>query len=113
MVWQSIALHTSVGLGHRFGIEHAVCHGGIDLDVVGAQRELLPAGFAERVVAAWPRRDLGYAIAEAIARDIRTNPLKAPPFSFPAHVHQLVNGASAPTFADVVSRSGWGNSPRR
>ena len=113
VVWQSIALHTSVGLGHRFGTEHAVCHGGIDLDVVGAQRELLPAGFAQRVVAAWPRHDLGYAIAEAIARDIRTNPLKAPPFSFPAHVHQLVNGAPAATFADVVARSGWGDSPRR
>ena len=113
VVWQSIALHTSVGLGHRFGTEHAVCHGGIDLDVVVAQRELLPAGFAERVVDAWPRHDLGYAIAEAIARDIRTNPLKAPPFSFPAHVHQMVNGASAQTFAEVVARSGWGDSPVR
>ncbi|WP_318263160.1 HD domain-containing protein [Mycolicibacterium goodii] len=54
IVWETIALHTSVGLGHRFGTEHAVCHGGIDLDVVGTQKDLLPSGFADRVHAEWP-----------------------------------------------------------
>jgi HD domain len=108
-VWQSIALHTSVGLGHRFGTEHAVCHSGIDLDVVGAQKDLLPAGFADRVHAAWPRHNLGYAIAEAIGRDTQTNPTKAPPFSFPAHVHELVNSAPSVKFTDVVANSGWGD----
>lgn len=101
-VWQTIALHTSVGLGHRFGSEHAVCHGGIDLDVVGTQKDLLPAGFADRVHAEWPRHNLGYAIAEAIGRDTQGNPTKAPPFSFPAHVHELVNGAPPVKFSDVV-----------
>jgi len=108
-VWQSIALHTSVGLGHRFGTEHAICHGGIDLDVVGAQKELLPAGFADRVHAAWPRLNLGYAIAEAIGRDTQMNPAKAPPFSLPAHIHGLINNAPSVTFADVVGTSGWGD----
>ena len=110
-VWQSIALHTSIGLGHRFGTEQAVCHGGIDLDVSGAQKDLLPESFADRVHAAWPRHNLGYAITEAIGRDTRTNPMKAPPFSFPAHVHQLVNNAPSVTFIDVVANSGWGDEP--
>jgi hypothetical protein len=113
VVWQSISLHTSVGLGHRFGTEHAVCHSGIDLDVVGAQKELLPVGFADRVHAAWPRHNLGYAIAEAIGRDTQGNPKKAPPFSFPAHVHEVVNNAPAIKFTDVVAGSGWGDSPAR
>jgi hypothetical protein len=110
-VWQSIALHTSIGLGHRFGTEHAVCHSGIDLDVSGAQKDNLPVGFADRVHAAWPRHNLGYAITEAIGRDTRANPMKAPPFSFPAHVHQLVNNAPSITFTDVVANSGWGDEP--
>jgi len=108
-VWQSIALHTSIGLGHRFGTEHAVCHSGIDMDVSGAQKDRLPEGFADRVHASWPRYDLGFAITEAIARGTAANPVKAPPFSFPAHIHQLVNDAPSISFADVVTNAGWGD----
>jgi hypothetical protein len=109
-VWQSIALHTSVGLAERFGPEQSISHFGITLDVVGIEKDLLSPGFAERVHAAWPRYDLGFAIAEAIARDIRSNPTKAPPFSLPAHVDELING-TATTFCDVVKNSGWGDQP--
>jgi hypothetical protein len=107
-VWQSISLHTSVGLAERFGPVHSLSYQGISLDVNGLEQDLLPAGFAERVHLAWPRHDLGYAIAAAIAKDTRTNPMKAPPFSFPAHVHELVNGAPATTFFDVL---GWHDQP--
>ena len=110
-VWQSIALHTSVGLAHRFGPVQSVSHLGIALDINGFDKHRLSAGFAERVHAAWPRHDLGYAIAEAIAADTRSNPMKAPPFSFPAHLHHLINGAPSPTFLDLVSNSGWGDQP--
>jgi HD domain len=81
-VWQSIALHTSVGLAERFGPEQSISHFGITLDVGGIEKDLLSPGFAKRVHAAWPRYDLGFAIAEAIARDIRSNPTKAPPSRF-------------------------------
>jgi len=109
-VWQTIALHTSAGLANRFGPEQSVSHFGIALDISGAEKGLLSAGFAEWVHAAWPRDDLGYAIAELIAADIRSNPMKAPPFSFPAHVHEVINGSSM-TFLDVVKNSGWGDQP--
>ena len=110
-VWQSIALHTSVGLAHRFGVVQSVSHLGIALDINGFDKHRLSVGFAERVHAAWPRHDLGYAIAEAIAGDTRSNPMKAPPFSFPAHLHHLINGAPSPTFLDLVGNSGWGDQP--
>jgi hypothetical protein len=106
-VWQTIALHTSVGLADRFGPEQSVSYFGISLDINGIETGLLSPGFAERVHAAWPRHNLGYAIAEAIARGTQANPTKAPPFSFPAHLHELINGASI-TFFDVV---GWGDQP--
>ncbi|WP_319436942.1 HD domain-containing protein [Mycobacterium sp. RTGN5] len=112
-VWQTIALHTSVGLAHRFGAVQAVSHLGIALDINGFDKQRLSAGFAERVHAAWPRHDLGYAIAAAIADGTRANPMKAPPFSFPAHLDHLINGGPAPTFLDLVSTSGWGDQPVR
>jgi hypothetical protein len=104
-VWQTIALHTSVGLADRFGPNQAVSHFGISLDINGMEKNLLSTGFADRVHAAWPRHNLGYAIAELIARGTQANPMKAPPFSFSAHLHQMINGSSI-TFFDVV---GWGD----
>ncbi|MBB3602723.1 hypothetical protein FHT40_002384 [Mycolicibacterium sp. BK556] len=110
-VWQAIALHTSVGLAHRFGPVQSVSHLGIALDINGFDKQRLSTGFAERVHAAWPRHDLGYAIASAIADDTRANPMKAPPFSFPAHLHQVINGGPSFTFLDLVANSGWGDQP--
>ncbi|WP_197379269.1 HD domain-containing protein [Mycolicibacterium mengxianglii] len=111
-VWQSIALHTSLGLADRFGAEQSVTFFGISLDIDGSEKGRLSAGFADRVHTAWPRHDLGYGIAELIAADAAANPMKAPPFTFPAHVHQLINGGSM-TFFDVVDNAGWGDQPRR
>ena len=64
------------------GPEQSISHFGITLDVGGIEKDFLSPGFAEWVHAAWPRYDLGFAIAEAIARDIRSNPSKAPPSRF-------------------------------
>ncbi|MCV7321798.1 HD domain-containing protein [Mycolicibacterium confluentis] len=109
-VWQSIALHTSVGLADRFGVEQSVSFFGISLDINGLDKGLLSPGFADRVHADWPRYDLGYAIADLIAEGSRSNPTKAPPFSFPAHLHEVLNGESV-GFFDVIENSGWGDRP--
>ncbi|WP_082693820.1 HD domain-containing protein [Mycobacterium lehmannii] len=111
-VWQAIALHTSAGLANRFGPDQSVVFNGIALDINGMDKHLLSPGFADRVHAAWPRHDLGYAIADAVARDVRLNPMKAPPFSFPAHLHELINGSTF-SFFDFVRASGWGDQPLR
>jgi HD domain-containing protein len=108
-VWETIALHTSVGLADRFGPNQAVTHFGITLDVNGIEKHLLRPGFAARVHQAWPRHSLGYAIAGLIAEGTQVNPMKAPPFSFPAHLHELINGSPSITFFDLV---GWGDQPQ-
>jgi hypothetical protein len=82
-VWQAIALHTSVGIAHKFGAVQAIAQLGIATDIVGAHRESLPPGFADRVHASWPRHDLGYALAELIARQVEDNPAKGLPLTFP------------------------------
>ncbi|AEV72311.1 HD domain-containing protein [Mycolicibacterium rhodesiae NBB3] len=110
-VWQSIALHTSVGLAERFGTVQSLSYLGISLDINGVEKNLLSPGFAERVHQGWPRHDLGYAITAAIADGTRANPMKAPPFSFPAHIHSLVNDGPPLRFLDLVAASGWGDRP--
>ena len=107
-VWQAIALHTSVGLAHRFGAEQAIAQMGISADIVGVGKHLLPAGFADRVHALWPRHDLGYALAEIIARQVEDNPEKGPPLTFPGHLHQLIYRTTPTlTWFDLVRAAGW------
>jgi HD domain-containing protein len=106
--WTAIALHTSVGVAHRFGPIPAAAQMGISTDIVGALRHALPEGYADRVHAAWPRYDLGYALVEVIAGQADRNPAKAPPLSFPAHVHGLLFPAQeAATWFDLVESAGW------
>ena len=113
-VWQAIALHTSVGLAHRFGPVHAVSQLGVSTDILGVDRGMLPPGFAERVHAAWPRENLGYALADVIADQIERNPKKGPPLTFPRHLHALhSSSASMPTWFDLVDDSGWNDQPVR
>ncbi|KAA0099563.1 HD domain-containing protein [Mycolicibacterium sp. P1-18] len=111
-VWEAIALHTSVGLAHRFGTVAAVAQLGISTDVVGHGREALPAGFADRVHAALPRHDLGYALADVIALQVDSNPAKGAAMTFPGHVHQLCHPRTpAVTFFDALDASGWNDRP--
>lgn len=110
--WTAIALHTSVGLAHRFGPLAATAQMGISTDIVGVLAHALPAGFADRVHAAWPRHDVGHALAEAIAAQANQNPAKAPPLSFPAHVRELLYPTQAPlTWYDLVDAAGWNDRP--
>ncbi|MGV0645457.1 HD domain-containing protein [Mycolicibacterium sp. XJ2546] len=111
-VWSTIALHTSPGLAHRFGAVQGVAQRGIATDVVGLGREQLRSGFAERVHAAWPRHDLGYALAEVIARQVHHNPAKGEPLTFPAHVHAVYYpDAGALSWFDLVAAAGWNDQP--
>jgi HD domain len=111
-VWQAIALHTSGGLAHRFGAEQAIAQMGIAADIVGLERHVLPPGFADRVHAAWPRHDLGYALAGIIADQVQANPAKGPPLTFPGHVHQLIYPTTpAVTWFDMVRTAGWNDQP--
>ena len=112
IAWTAIALHTSVGLADRFGPIAAIAHVGIGADIVGALRQHLPERFTARVHAAWPRHDLGHALAAVLAEQAHRNPAKAPPMSFPAHLHQVMYPSEPTvTWFDVVAASGWGDRP--
>jgi hypothetical protein len=95
-------------LAHRFGAEQAIAQMGIAADIVGADSHLLPPDLADRAHASWPRHDVGYALAEVIARQVEDNPLKGPPLTFPDHLHQLMYRTQPPaTWFGLVRAAGW------
>ncbi|WP_201294769.1 MULTISPECIES: SgcJ/EcaC family oxidoreductase [unclassified Nocardiopsis] len=111
-VWDAIALHTSEGIAHRKGPEAALTQLGVAADILGRGRDALPAGFADRVHAVFPREDLGYTLAAAIAEQADGRPDKAGPLSFPGHLVSLhAPHGSVPTWFDLVASAGWGDRP--
>jgi hypothetical protein len=110
-VWTAIALHTSTGLAHRFGPVAAIAQMGIYADIAGIGKELLPNGFADRVLELLPRHNLGYELAAVIARQVHDNSAKGgDPLTFPAHLHQLLYPDAPPvTWFDIVDAAGWGD----
>ncbi|MFH7595563.1 HD domain-containing protein [Streptomyces racemochromogenes] len=114
VAWDAIALHTFEGIGARKGPEVMLCHAGITADILGRGRELLPAGFADRVHAELPREDLAYVLTDAIVAQALDNPRKAGPLSFPGQLvrRHLPQGA-LPDWYDLIADAGWGDRPAR
>ncbi|MFI9630581.1 SgcJ/EcaC family oxidoreductase [Streptomyces sp. NPDC052042] len=112
LVWDAIALHTTDGIGVRKGPEVMLCHAGIAADILGAGRELLPEGLAERVHEELPREDLAYALTDAIVAQCLDNPRKAGPLTFPARLvrRHLPQGA-LPDWYELIAHAGWGDRP--
>ena len=111
-VWNAIALHTSPGLAQGFGVIEGLAQQGIAADIAGLGREQLRPEFADRVHAAWPRHDIGYALPAVIARQVHENPAKGLPLTFPDHVHRLFYPETGVlTWFDVVAAAGWGDRP--
>ncbi|WP_413804845.1 nuclear transport factor 2 family protein [Streptomyces sp. OE57] len=111
-VWAGIALHTSDGIATRSSPEAGVAQVGIATDVAGLAREALPEDLIADALAAWPRHDLGYAIAEDIAAQIAETPGKASPINFPGHVATICRPpGQGPTWYDMVAGSEWGDRP--
>ncbi|WP_067476024.1 HD domain-containing protein [Actinomadura hibisca] len=86
LVWEAIALHTSVGIASRMRPEIALTHAGAGMDVIGLGVETLPADLTDRAHAAFPRLDGGTCLTDTIVGQAVRNPAKAPLGSFPAEI---------------------------
>ena len=112
VLWDAIALHSSIGIASRKQPEVAITHLGVSADVAGQDREQLPTDLVAAVHEQYPRRDFGYVLAELIVDQARRNPTKAPPGTFPGHLLNLhVPLGTATTFFSVLAGAGWGDRP--
>ncbi|GAA4832032.1 HD domain-containing protein [Kitasatospora terrestris] len=106
-VWEAIALHTAVGISHRLRPEIALTHLGAGADVVARGTAALPAGYADRVHAAFPRLEPDGGLPAAIAAHARRDPAGAPLFSFGHEIlRQAEPGRPVADFA-LAARSAW------
>ena len=112
IAWDAIALHTSPGIANRKATEVALSQAGVATDILGAERETLPAGLAEELHALLPRADLGYALSDAILAQAKDKPQKAIPLTFAGELlrHHLPYGAY-PSWYDLLGTAGWGDKP--
>ncbi|WP_028925063.1 DUF4440 domain-containing protein [Pseudonocardia acaciae] len=112
IVWDAIALHTSVGIAGRKRPEIALTHAGTGADVLGMDRDQLPDELVERVHAVLPRADIGYALTDAIVAQAARNPGKADPSTFPGHLlRPCVPVGTMPEWRELIARNGWGDRP--
>lgn len=116
-MWQSIALHSSLGLAPRFGTVQSLSIAGISFDIDGLGMERFSREFLDHVINAWPRHNVGFALGHHIARDIAAQPWQAiqgaPPFTLPGHFNQAINDAPHVTFSDLIAGAARGDQPAR
>ncbi|MFC9974121.1 HD domain-containing protein [Spirillospora sp. NPDC127200] len=104
VVWEAIALHTSVGIASRMRPEIALTHAGTGMDILGMGAGALPAEVAERAHAAFPRLDAGTCLTDTIVDQAVRNPAKAPMGTFSAEiVRQERPDAPVPVWRDLIA----------
>lgn len=107
VVWQAIALNTSVGIVERRGLVCELTLAGVSVDFVGAP--FISDRVAAKIHAAYPRVGIGKALADAIAEQARNEPEKAPLFSLTAQVLSQRSSATHITEIEQLANSGrWG-----
>jgi hypothetical protein len=74
IVWDAIALHTSVGIASRKRPEIALVHIGAGVDVLGLEFSSIPGELMEQVLAAVPRRDFKKAFGQILLDTVQANP---------------------------------------
>jgi hypothetical protein len=114
-VWDTIALHTSPTYHvspvyqRRRAPEIGIAMDGIGIDVLGGP-DALPAGYADRVLAVYPRLGGTRALTDAIVGHAMSDPRKAPPMTLPGEVlHQRHPSLPYQTWDMMVDSAGWGD----
>ncbi|MGW5055276.1 HD domain-containing protein [Actinokineospora sp. NPDC004072] len=101
VVWQAIALHTSVGIAGRMRPEVALVQAGSGADVLGVNG--IPPQLRADTERVLPWLDLSTAITEAVVARARADARTAPPLSFPAQVYAEWTGAAVPGWRELIA----------
>jgi len=112
VVWDAIALHTSDGIAGRKAPEVGIAQLGIAADILGRERDQLPADLVESVQVALPRHNLSYALTDAIVdRGLRA-PGTASPLNFAGQlIRRHLPAGTFPDWYDLMADTGWGDEP--
>ncbi|AGP33215.1 HD domain-containing protein [Sorangium cellulosum] len=74
LVWDAIALHTSLGIAQHKEPEVAIAHLGIGIDYGGVGLEALPRGAVEEILRAYPRLEMKQDFRRALCGVVGRKP---------------------------------------
>jgi hypothetical protein len=102
VVWDAIALHTSLGIADRKVPEIALVHLGAGADVIGMQIDRIPANRVDAVLATFPRLAIKQSLVAAFRETIEANPGSAVHTFTMDMAREIVPGFSCPSFAQLI-----------
>ena len=105
IVWDAIALHTSVGIASRKRPEIALVHIGAGIDVLGLELDKLPPTLVAETIEALPRHDFNKAFLAVLVDTIAQAPQSAAMTWMCEVANEHVPGCQCPSFASQLKAS--------
>jgi hypothetical protein len=105
IIWDAIALHTSIGIVTRKQPEIALVSLGAGADIFGLRVQDISPETVERVIDAYPRLGLNKAITELLVSQVKRKPQVAA-FTWLSDVGRChIHGFACPSFDDLIQNS--------
>jgi predicted hydrolase (HD superfamily) len=102
IVWDAIALHTSVGIASRKRPEIALVHIGAGVDVLGMELDKLPPALVAETIEALPRHDFKNAFFATLVQTLAQAPQSATMTWLREIANEHVPGCHCPSFACLM-----------
>lgn len=103
VVWDAIALHTSVGLAQRKGAEAALVQIGAGIDVGFIPVEMIDGPELDQLLSEWPRLDFKAAFPQLFVELLAKNPAAASsPVTASVCASHVPGFAHAPDITEVI-----------
>ena len=105
IVWDAIALHTSIGIASRKQPEIALVHLGVSADILGVGLENINPEVIEKVIDNYSRLGCNKGVIELIISQVKQKPQTAV-FTWMADIGKRhVHGFVCPTFEEAIRNS--------
>lgn len=106
VVWDAIALHTSIGIASRKQPEIALVHLGASVDVLGFELETLKPSTVEEILENYPRLNFKQDFLDLLLIDIKQKSPQAIAMTWMAEVGRSeITNFICPTFIDLFKNS--------
>jgi len=105
IIWDAIALHTSVGIASRKRPEIALVHIGAGVDVLGIELDKLPPQLVTATIEALPRHDFKSAFFATLVETLAKAPQSATLTWLSETANEHVPGCQCPSFASLLKAS--------
>jgi hypothetical protein len=105
IIWDAIALHTSIGIASRKRPEIALVHLGAGLDVFGMGANELSADIVHQVFETHPRLELADSITQLLVEQVKRKP-QVVPFTWLAEIgRSCIHGFTCPSYKTLMDNS--------